>query len=108
MRVRAIAESATTVKAAHEAAIPGAGSIAIQLAKALSAYWEYMFGRALCRTAGMGGQHTLLDEVVVDAGRIARILGVRLAPICAGTLRQAHAGVESGTLRGKIVIEGWD
>lgn len=78
--------------------------------KMLSAHWEYMFGRAMYQTPDLIEQHKLLSEIsrLVDAGRIASTVAERLSPICAETVRKAHARVESGTLRGKIVVEGWD
>jgi NADPH:quinone reductase len=77
--------------------------------KNLSAHWEYMFSRAMYRTADMIEQHKLLSEIarLVDAGRITSAMTECLSPICAETIRNAHARVESGSLRGKIVIEGW-
>ncbi len=77
--------------------------------KMVSAHWEYMFGRAIYQTPDLIEQHRLLNEVadLVDAGRVVSAITERLSPICADTIRQAHARVESGTLRGKIVIEGW-
>jgi NADPH2:quinone reductase len=89
---------------------PASLDIVALKSKMLSAHWEYMFGRSMFRTADMIEQHTLLNEVarLVDAGQIVSVPAERLSPICAATLRQAHAHVESGTARGKIVIEGWD
>ncbi len=77
--------------------------------KMISVHWEYMFGRAMYQTADMAQQHALLTEVtrLVDAGRIVSTVGERLSPINAATLRLAHARVESGMARGKIVVEGW-
>lgn len=77
--------------------------------KMLSAHWEYMFGRAMYQTPDLIEQHKLLNEIsrLVDAGRIASTVAERLSPICAETIRKAHARIESVTLRGKIVIEGW-
>lgn len=74
----------------------------------LSAHWEYMFGRALYRTVDMIEQHKLLNEVtgLVDSGRIVSVVAERLSPICAETLKRAHARVEHGA-GGKVVVEGW-
>ncbi|MCC6778021.1 MAG: zinc-binding dehydrogenase [Hyphomicrobiales bacterium] len=54
-------------------------------------------------------QHRLLTEVgqLVDAGKIRGTLTEKLAPINAVNLRRAHALVESGKMRGKIVVEGF-
>ncbi|WP_322012209.1 zinc-binding alcohol dehydrogenase family protein [Paraburkholderia sp. J12] len=77
--------------------------------KMLSANWEFMFGRSMFQTVDMIEQHKLLEEVarLIDAGRIVSSPAKRLSPICADTLREAHALVESGKAGGKIVIEGW-
>lgn len=76
--------------------------------KMLSAHWEYMFGRALYRTVDMIEQHKLLNEVsgLVDSGRIVSVVAERFSPICAETLKRAHARVEHGA-GGKVVVEGW-
>ena len=88
---------------------PPALDIVALKSKMLSVHWEYMFGRAIYQTADMAEQHSLLNEVadLVEAGHIASTMTERLSPICAATLRQAHAQVEKGIARGKIVIEGW-
>ncbi len=88
---------------------PAALDIVVLKSKMLSAHWEYMFGRSMYRTADMIEQHRLLNEVadLVDAGRIVSTMAERLSPICAKTLREAHRLVESGSARGKVVVEGW-
>ena len=54
-------------------------------------------------------QHRLLTEVaqLVDAGLIRSTLTERFGSINATNLRRAHALIESGKARGKIVLEGW-
>jgi len=78
--------------------------------KSVSLHWELMFTRALFETADMAGQHRLLDEVaeLVDAGLIRTTLAERYGTINAANLRRAHALVETGKARGKVVLEGWD
>jgi len=78
--------------------------------KAVSIHWELMFTRALFGTADMIGQHRLLEEVagLVDAGLVRSTLAERFGSINAANLQRAHALVESGKARGKIVLEGWD
>lgn len=77
--------------------------------KAVSLHWEFMFTRALFGTRDMIGQHRLLDEVaqLVDAGLIRTTLAERFGTINAENLRRAHALIESGKARGKVVLEGW-
>ncbi|SDV47108.1 zinc-binding alcohol dehydrogenase family protein [Chitinasiproducens palmae] len=78
--------------------------------KSVSVHWEFMFTRSMYETADMTAQGNLLDEVakLVDAGRIRSTLTETLRPIDAANLRKAHALLESGRARGKIVVEGFD
>lgn len=77
--------------------------------KSNSVHWELMFTRPLYQTADMAEQGRILDEVaaLVDAGRIRTTLTETLRPIDAANLRTAHALIESGRARGKIVLEGF-
>ncbi len=77
--------------------------------KSISLHWEMMFARSLYQTPDMIEQHRLLDAVadLVDAGRLKTTLTQVLTPINAANLKQAHAAVESGRTRGKIVLEGF-
>ena len=78
--------------------------------KSVSVHWELMFTRSLFATPDMPEQGRLLGEIsrLVDAGRLRTTLTERLTPIDAATLRRAHALLESGTARGKIVLEGFE
>ncbi|MFY3384742.1 zinc-binding alcohol dehydrogenase family protein [Paracidovorax sp. MALMAid1276] len=77
--------------------------------KSVSVHWELMFTRALFGTDDMIGQHRLLTEVaqLVDAGLIRTTLDQRIGTINAANLKRAHALIESGKARGKLVLEGW-
>ncbi|MDR3513523.1 MAG: zinc-binding alcohol dehydrogenase family protein [Caulobacteraceae bacterium] len=77
--------------------------------KSLSLHWEAMFARSLFQTADMEAQHALLDQVadMVDEGRIRTTLTEVFGTINAANLRRAHAQIESGTTRGKIVLAGF-
>lgn len=77
--------------------------------KSVSLHWELMFTRSLFQTPDMIAQHQLLDEVasLVDAGVIAPTVGEHFGPITVDNLKRAHALLESGTARGKIVLEGF-
>jgi NADPH:quinone reductase len=77
--------------------------------KAASLHWEFMFARAMHQTPDMIEQHRLLSFVAkeIDAGRIRTTVSEVLRPINAANLRKAHALVESGRARGKIVLEGY-
>ena len=60
-------------------------------------------------TADVALQGALLDEVaaLVDAGRIRTTLAERYGAINATNLKRAHAFIESGRARGKVVLEGF-
>lgn len=77
--------------------------------KSLSLHWEFMYTRSLFQTADMLEQHRLLDRVaeLIDAGTLKTTLGEHFGAINASNLRRAHALLESGTARGKIVLEGF-
>ncbi|MDP2244339.1 zinc-binding alcohol dehydrogenase family protein [Pseudomonas sp.] len=77
--------------------------------KSLSLHWELMFTRSLFETADMIEQHRLLKRVaeLVDAGTLKTTLGEHFGSINAANLRRAHGLLESGTARGKIVLEGF-
>lgn len=77
--------------------------------KSLSLHWELMFTRSLYQTADMIEQHRLLDRVsgLVDSGVLKTTLGEHFGRIDATNLRRAHALLESGKAKGKIVLEGF-
>lgn len=77
--------------------------------KSLSLHWELMFTRSLFETADMIEQHRLLQRVaeLVDAGTLHTTLGEHFGSINAANLRRAHTLLESGTAKGKIVLEGF-
>lgn len=77
--------------------------------KSLSLHWELMFTRSLFHTEDMIEQHRLLQRVsaLVDGGVLKTTLGDHFGRIDAANLRRAHALLESGQARGKIVLEGF-
>jgi NADPH:quinone reductase len=77
--------------------------------KSASLVWEFMFARSLFTTPDMIAQHHLLNEVsdLVDAGTIRTTFAASLGNINAANLKKAHALVESGSSRGKVVLEGF-
>jgi zinc-binding alcohol dehydrogenase family protein len=77
--------------------------------KAASVHWELMFARSMHATPDMEEQHRLLAQVsrMLDAGALRTTLAEHLGPITAANLRRAHALLEGGTARGKIVLEGF-
>jgi zinc-binding alcohol dehydrogenase family protein len=77
--------------------------------KALSLHWELMFTRPLFGTPDIGEQGRLLARVaaLVDAGRLRTTVSEHFSPIDAANLRRAHALVETGRMRGKVVLSGF-
>lgn len=77
--------------------------------KALSLHWELMFTRSLFETPDMIKQHELLNRVaeLIDAGVLKTTLGEHFGAINAQNMRRAHAVVESGKAKGKLVLEGF-
>lgn len=77
--------------------------------KSVSLHWELMFTRSLFSTADMISQHHILNEVAkaVDDGLLRTTLGDHFGAINAANLKRAHALIEGGKARGKIVMEGF-
>jgi NADPH2:quinone reductase len=77
--------------------------------KSTSIHWELMFTRSSFQTPDMIAQHHLLDDVadLVDKGVLRTTLDQTFGTINAANLKRAHALLESGKSRGKIVLEGW-
>lgn len=77
--------------------------------KAASLHWEFMFARSLFGTPDMIAQHELLNRVagLVDEGVIRTTIANTLGTINAANLKKAHALIESGRSKGKIVLEGF-
>ena len=77
--------------------------------KAAALHWEFMFARAMHQTPDMIEQHNLLNFVAdeIDAGRLRTTVAKVLSPINAANMREAHRLVETGSARGKIVVEGF-
>jgi len=90
---------------------PETGAIDIELlkGKSVSLHWEFMFTRSTFATSDMIAQHNLLNEVaaLVDAGVIRTTLGEHLGRISAANMKRAHALLESGKARGKLVLEAF-
>ncbi|WEF34583.1 zinc-binding alcohol dehydrogenase family protein [Pseudoduganella chitinolytica] len=77
--------------------------------KSLSLHWELMFTRSMYETADMARQREILDRVasLVDDGTLRTTVGEHFGAITAANLRRAHALIESGTARGKVVLAGF-
>ena len=68
-----------------------------------------MFTRSTFQTADMERQHEILNEAarLVDAGTLKTTLADVFGPINAANLKRAHAFIESGQAKGKIVLSGF-
>jgi len=77
--------------------------------KSVSIHLELMYTRSIYGTADMAEQGKLLNEVsrLLDAGTLRTTMTERFSPINATNLKRAHALSESGTARGKIVLESF-
>ncbi len=78
--------------------------------KSLSLHWEMMFTRSMFATEDMAAQGRLLGEVarMVDEGLVRSTMAEHFGAINATNLKRAHALLESGKARGKIVLEGFE
>ena len=78
-------------------------------AKAVSTHIELMFTRSLFQTPDMIEQHNILNEAarLVEEGVIKTTVGADFGKMNAVNLRKAHALLESGKAKGKIVLEGF-
>ncbi|MDO6820244.1 zinc-binding alcohol dehydrogenase family protein [Zobellia sp. 1_MG-2023] len=77
--------------------------------KAVSTHIELMFTRSMFKTDDMIEQHNILNEVseLIDNGTVRTTLGENFGTINAENLRKAHAFLETGKAKGKIVLEGF-
>lgn len=77
--------------------------------KSVALCYELMFTRSNLGTPDLIEQHHLLAEVarLVDAGVISTTMTEHFGRITADNVRKAHALVETGTVRGKVVLEGF-
>ena len=77
--------------------------------KSASLHWEFMFARPCLARRTSSSSNRLLNHVseMVDAGRIRTTLTGTMGTINAANLKKAHALIESGRARGKVVLEGF-
>lgn len=89
---------------------PSALDIMPMKQRSLSVHWEFMFARSMFETADIAAQGRLLAEVaaLVDAGVLRTTFSENLGTINAANLTRAHALIESGGARGKVVLAGFD
>jgi NADPH:quinone reductase len=91
------------------ALIDGLADAGLFMRKSVSIHWELMFTRPLYNTVDIDRQHTLLNEVarLLDEGVLRTTMTERFAPLNAANLKRVHKLVETGTTRGKYVLEGF-
>ena len=89
---------------------PAALDVKLLKDKSVSTHWESMFTRSTFTTPDIGAQGALLDDVsrLVDEGALRTTLAQTFGPINAAGLRRAHALIESGRAKGKIVLAGFE
>jgi zinc-binding alcohol dehydrogenase family protein len=89
---------------------PGEASLTQLKNKSISLLWEFMFTRSLFETDDMIEQHRLLSEVakLLDEGVLVSSFAEHFGMINAENLKRAHALIESGESRGKIVLQGFE
>ncbi|GGJ61489.1 zinc-binding alcohol dehydrogenase family protein [Deinococcus aquiradiocola] len=92
-------------------AIDSARDVDLALLKQKSATfaWEFMFTRSMFQTDDMAEQGRLLNRVadLIDAGTLRDLVARTLTPINAANLREAHRDLETRSVIGKVVLEGW-
>lgn len=78
--------------------------------KSLSLHWELMITRSLFETPDMIKQHHLLNRIaqLIDQDILRTKLGAHLGTVNTANMRIAHALIESGQARGKILLEGFE
>jgi NADPH2:quinone reductase len=78
--------------------------------KAVSIHWENMFTRSTFSTPDMPAQGKILNDLatLIDKGKIKTTVGENFGAVTAKNLTRAHAIMESGTAKGKIVLEGFE
>jgi zinc-binding alcohol dehydrogenase family protein len=88
---------------------PAEFNVAAFKGKSISVHWESMFTRSSFQTPDMIAQHNLLNDVadLIDKGVLRTTLDQNFGTINSANLKRAHALLESGKSRGKIVMEGW-
>jgi NADPH2:quinone reductase len=77
--------------------------------KCASIHTEYVFARGIRKTRTISAQHRTLEAIahLVDTGVLRTTMTEHYGSINAYNLKRAHAAIETGRVRGKIVLEGF-
>ncbi|MFT7372695.1 MAG: zinc-binding alcohol dehydrogenase family protein [Oleiphilaceae bacterium] len=77
--------------------------------KSISIHWEFMYTRSMFQTEDMAAQQMILNEVsrLVDAGELKTTLTEHYGKINAENLAKAHQTIQTGSMLGKLVLEGF-
>jgi zinc-binding alcohol dehydrogenase family protein len=77
--------------------------------KSASIHTEYVFARGLQKSKNMTTQHRTLEAIahLIDNGTLRTTMTENFGLINAENLKRAHAAIEAGSARGKIVLEGF-
>lgn len=77
--------------------------------KSVSIHWEFMYTRSLFETGDIARQSDILNEVagLIDSGKVKSTATETYGTVNAANLTRAHALLESGKAKGKIVLEGF-
>lgn len=77
--------------------------------KSVSTHIEFMYTRSMFQTEDMIEQHHILNNTaqLIEKGLLKTTVGAHFGQINAENLRKAHALLESGRAKGKIVLEGF-
>ncbi|MDD2704057.1 MAG: zinc-binding alcohol dehydrogenase family protein [Acidocella sp.] len=83
--------------------------ISTLLRKSGTLHTEYVFARGIQHTPSMSIQHRTLEAIahLVDNGTLRTTMTENYGTINAANLMRAHAAIESASVRGKIVLEGF-
>lgn len=77
--------------------------------KSVSIHWEFMYTRSLFETDDIARQSDILNDVarLIDSGKVSSTATETFGTITAANVTRAHALLESGKAKGKIVLEGF-
>ncbi|MFD2256615.1 zinc-binding alcohol dehydrogenase family protein [Luteolibacter algae] len=78
-------------------------------AKSVAICWEFMFTRAMFKTADIIEQHNILTRIaeLIESGELLATANDNLSPINAENILEGHRRIESGRSIGKLTISGW-